>query len=104
MPSFLIEAAGPAGYTPPVLRLDRINSRDLLGAARGVYHAFLASSSTAVDPLGVVLSGGERKPFRGRVVFTAPVLLPDEEFVALDLLRNRGPRSPRPRTVRHPSP
>lgn len=102
MPSFVIEAAGAVSFQAPVLRLDRINSRDLLAAARQVYYAFLASGATPLDPLGVVLSGGVSRPGRGRVVFTAPVLLPDEEFVALDLLRSRGPRPARPRSLRPP--
>jgi hypothetical protein len=45
----------------------------------------------------VVLSGAENGSPRGRVVFSPPVLLPDEEFVALDLLRNGGPRPGGPR-------
>ncbi len=36
------------------------------------------------DPCGVVLQGD-----RGRVVFEQPVLLPDEQFVPIDLLRGR---------------
>jgi hypothetical protein len=92
MPSFLIEAAGAASFQPTPLRLDRINSRDLLAAARRVYFAFLSATAHATDPLGVVLSGADRGSPRGRVVFSPPVLLPDEEFVALDLLRNGGPR------------
>ena len=92
MPSFLIAAAGAPSFQPPPLRLDRINSRDLLAAARRVYFAFLSATASAADPLGVVLSGAEKGSPRGRVVFSPPVLLPDEEFVALDLLRNGGPR------------
>jgi hypothetical protein len=92
MPSFLIEAAGASSFQPPALRLDRINSRDLLAAARCVYFAFLSATVSPGDPLGVVLSGAEGGLPRGRVVFAPPVLLPDEEFVALDLLRNGGAR------------
>jgi len=98
-PSFRIEAAAP-GAQPPALRLDRINSRDLLAAARSVYFAFLAAAATADDPLGVVVSCPGSGPMRGRVVFALPILLPEEEFVALDLLRSR---SPRPGGVRTPS-
>jgi hypothetical protein len=97
MPSFVIEAAGSLPFEAPVLRLDRINSRDLLAAARRVYFSFLAASASAGDPLGVVLSGQDPGTGRGRVVFTPPVLLPDEEFVALELLRNRGPVPTGPR-------
>jgi hypothetical protein len=84
----VIEAAS-SGYAPPTLRLDRINSRDLLSAARQLYFSFLADGSSASEPLGVVLSPGEPGCWRGRVVFSAPVLLPDEEFVALALLRRQ---------------
>jgi hypothetical protein len=98
----VIEAAGSGPFQPPALRLDRVNSRDVLAAARTVYFAFLASGATADDPLGVVLGGGAG---RGRVVFQAPALLPDEEFVAVELLRGRPPRSAgrgpgRPRPLR----
>ncbi|MFM7266939.1 MAG: hypothetical protein ACKOZW_15380 [Cyanobium sp.] len=91
-PSFRIEAAS-SGAQPPPLRLDRINSRDLLAAARSVYFAFLAAAATAEDPLGVVVSCPGSGAMRGRVVFALPVLLPEEEFVALDLLRSRSARA-----------
>ena len=91
-PSFRSEAAAP-GSQAPALRLDRINSRDLLAAARSVYFAFLAAAATADDPLGVVVSCPNSGPARGRVVFAQPILLPEEEFVALDLLRSRSPRA-----------
>jgi hypothetical protein len=90
--SFVIEAAAAAAAAEaPSLRLDRINSRDLLAAARRVYFEFLAAASSGDEPLGVVLSdmGGAK----GRVVFSRPVLLPHEEFVALELLRSRIPRA-----------
>ncbi|MFZ0408858.1 MAG: hypothetical protein WAM11_12220, partial [Cyanobium sp.] len=47
------------------------------------------------DPIGVVLVHGAAEPAaltRGRVVFSVPVLLPDEQFVPLDLLLARGQR------------
>lgn len=36
------------------------------------------------DPIGVVLTANQRQ---GRVVFELPVLLPEEQFVPLDLIR-----------------
>jgi hypothetical protein len=92
-PSFRIEAAAAAGPQAPVLRLDRINSRDLLATARRVYFAFLAAATTADEPLGVVVSAAGSSGARGRVVFALPILLPDEEFVALELLRSRAARA-----------
>lgn len=89
-PSFVIEAAAAAGTEPPSLRLDRINSRDLLAAARRIYFEFLAAAASGDDPLGVVLSGVAAG--QGRVVFSRPVLLPHEEFVAIELLRSRAGR------------
>jgi hypothetical protein len=77
------------------LRLDRINSRELLGSARQVYHAFLSTGPTGVEPAGVVMVGESRQ---GRVVFDLPVLLPQEQFVPIDWLRGRSQtrsRSPR---------
>ena len=40
----------------------------------------------SVEPLGVVI---ETRNFTGRIIFEAPVLLPDEQFLELDLLRRR---------------
>ena len=74
----------PWAVTP--LRLDRINSRELLGSARQVYHAFLSSGPAGVEPAGVVMMGESRQ---GRVVFDLPVLLPQEQFVPIDWLRAR---------------
>ncbi|MFQ6538784.1 MULTISPECIES: hypothetical protein [Aphanothece] len=39
------------------------------------------------EPCGVVLQGD-----RGRVVFEQPVLLPEEQFIPIDLIRGRNPR------------
>jgi hypothetical protein len=86
-------SAAPWAVTP--LRLDRINSRELLGSARQVYHAFLSTGPTGVEPAGVVMVGESRQ---GRVVFDLPVLLPQEQFVPIDWLRGRSQtrsRSPR---------
>ena len=47
------------------------------------------------EPLGVVLPVDLSDPAclsRGRVVFSQPVLLPEEQFVPLELLRARSPR------------
>lgn len=75
------------------LRLDRINSRELLRDARIIYFRFLESGWGPTDPLGVVISGGEG--IGGRVVFDLPVLLPHECFVPLELLRLRPASRPR---------
>jgi hypothetical protein len=87
----VIEAASAVAADPPSLRLDRINSRELLAAARRIYFDFLAAAVNSDDPLGVVING--MAAGQGRVVFSRPVLLPHEEFVALDLLRNRAHRT-----------
>jgi hypothetical protein len=81
-------SAVPWAVTP--LRLDRINSRELLGSARQVYHAFLASGPAGVEPAGVVMVAESRQ---GRVVFDLPVLLPQEQFVPIDWLRGRSQQS-----------
>ncbi|MEX1324297.1 MAG: hypothetical protein AB1Z21_08945 [Synechococcaceae cyanobacterium] len=41
------------------------------------------------EPCGVVLQGR-----RGRVVFEQPVLLPDEQFIPIDLLHGRPAARP----------
>jgi len=92
-PSFVIRgssspmATGAAPYAAgSPLRLDRINSAEVLGLARGVYFAYLSACSAGAEPLGVVLAdaGG------GRVVFEVPVLLPKEQFVPIEWLRSRS--------------
>lgn len=89
-PSFVIRggesSASPSGGA---LRLDRINSAELLRCSRRVYFRFLESCPTAPEPLGVVLLGAGPQ---GRVVFELPILLPDEQFVPMELLRPRSPR------------
>jgi hypothetical protein len=87
------------GATPPALRLDRINSGALIRTARSIYFRFLESSPATVDPVGVVMAG---ESGQGRVVFDLPVLLSDEHFLPIELLRNRAPS--RGRVSRTPSP
>lgn len=97
-----MSAANRGGLQDPFssLRLDRIDSRELLRDARLIYFRFLESGYGPGDPLGVVISGGDTAA--GRVVFEPPVLLPEECFVPLDWLRLRqGSRS---RTARGASP
>jgi len=83
--STLASGASPYGGATP-LRLDRINSAEVLGLARGVYFAYLSACSAGAEPLGVVLAeaGG------GRVVFELPVLLPRDQFVPIEWLRSRS--------------
>lgn len=78
------------------LRLDRIDSRELLRDARLIYYRFLESGYGPGDPLGVVISAGDSHA--GRVVFEPPVLLPEECFVPLEWLRLR--QSSRGRSTR----
>ena len=75
------------------LRLDRINSRDLIATARVVYFRWLSGVGSGPEPSGVVLAeshAGSGEHQRGRVVFELPVLLPEEHFVPLELLRTRN--------------
>ncbi|MEN9860906.1 MAG: hypothetical protein RLZZ515_1388 [Cyanobacteriota bacterium] len=68
-------------------RWDRINSAEVIAHARRIYFHFLECSPSHPDPLGVVIG-----PLQGRVVFELPVLLPEEQFIALELVRGRSPR------------
>jgi hypothetical protein len=89
------------------LRLDRINSRELFRLARVIYFRYLETSPISFEPIGIVVvaDGDSARALQGRVVFEAPVLLPDEQFVPLEMLRLRGPirgrggRSPSPRPI-----
>jgi hypothetical protein len=89
--SFVIEAASAHPAAAPSLRLDRINSSTLLAAARQIYFEFLTAAASGDEPIGVVLT--DLGAARGRVVFSRPVLLPHEEFVALELVCQRQYRS-----------
>ena len=72
------------------MRWDRINSGDLIARARKVYFTYLEHCPCGGEPLGIVLATqGEL----GRAVFEAPVLLPEEQFVPLDLIRGGRGRS-----------
>ena len=82
LPSFLITAAPAAG--PASLRLDRINSQQVFRRARQALFHYMERGPAGGDPIGVVLQGE-----RGRVVFEPPILLPEEQFVPIDLLRGR---------------
>ena len=85
-PSFEIRGASGAPSTP---RWDRIDSRSLIAQARRVYFAYLSSSPAGQEPLGVVVDTQDPD---GRVVFETPVLLPDEEFIVIGLIRGRTSR------------
>ena len=92
-PSFEIRGAG--GDPSTSLRLDRVNSRDLFALARGVLFRHMHSCPEAPEPVGVVLPLDTADPGsfgRGRVVFALPVLLPEEQFISLDLLMARSQR------------
>ena len=65
----------------------------VLNLARQVYFRFLSSGPSGIEPAGIVLNVAATG---GRVVFEAPVLLPDEHFVPIDWLRNRSGGRNRP--------
>ena len=82
-PSFEIRGASGAPSAP---RWDRIDSRSLIAQARRIYFAYLSSTPAGQEPFGVVV---DSQGPDGRVVFETPVLLPDEEFIPIDLIRGR---------------
>ena len=82
----MISGAGAPSNAP---RWDRVNSGKLIQLARSVYFSYLTNTPSAPDPMGVVVDQGRAI---GRVVFESPVLLPDEEYVSFDLIRQRGSR------------
>ena len=85
MPSFAIRGAngnvdpGPARWAPDLL------SR-MLHTGRRLYLQHLERNGGLPEPLGVVI---EASGDQGRLIFEAPVLLPDEQFLPLDLVRLR---------------
>lgn len=68
------------------MRLDQVNSGDLIRSARRIYADHVVATLASGRPTGVVLLPDRRQ---GRVVFDQPVLLPDELFIPLELLRPR---------------
>lgn len=91
----MIRGAGGQGASSP-LRWDQINSQDVLRRARRIYLHYFEQGPGGITPIGIVLQGNNGQ---GRVVFEAPVLLPDEQFVPLELIRSRPGR---PRGFRGP--
>ena len=82
-PSFKIHGAADSPQTP---RCDCIDSRYLIRIARQTYFKYLSDTVGGHEPIGVVVAMDQQE---GRVAFDAPVLLPDEEFVGLELIRGR---------------
>ena len=105
-PSFTI--AGAASSAAPVLRLDQIDSQQVLRAARHVLFQYQHQCPLGRDPFGVVLQGGvQGQPGQqGRVVFDTPILLPDEQFIAMEWILGRSKRGqgPRLRMPKQPAP
>ena len=89
-PSFEIRGAVGVSVSSP--RWDRINSAELISRARRLYYAYLEANGNPLEPTGVVITASG-----GRVVFEAPVLLPDEQYLPIDLVRGRSGRSRTPR-------
>ncbi len=93
-PSFEIRGATSQGAG--TIRWDQIDSGQVLKRARRVYFHYVEQCPAGSEPLGIVL---QLASSQGRVVFETPVLLPEEQFVPLDLIRVR---SGRPRAMRGP--
>lgn len=89
-PSF--EIRGAVGVSVSAPRWDRINSAEVISRARRLYYAFLEANGSGQEPSGVVIAGAG-----GRVVFEAPVLLPDEQYIPIEIVRGRTGRSRTPR-------
>jgi hypothetical protein len=91
---------GAAGQGVSPLRWDQINSGDVLSRARQIYFHYFEQCPGGGVPIGIVLQGRTAQgTIQGRVVFEAPVLLPDEQYVPLELIRSRHGR---PRSSRGP--
>ena len=69
----------------------------VIAQARQIYSNYLARCAGQNEPLGVVIT--EQRSGQGRVVFELPVLLPEEQFIPLELVRGRSGRS---RSARSP--
>ncbi len=74
------------------MRLDQINSSQVIPAARRVLLQGIDLGASMAEACGVVLNADPRN-LQGRIVFDQPVLLPNEQFVPIDLIRGRLGRS-----------
>ncbi|KRO91525.1 MAG: hypothetical protein ABR96_10075 [cyanobacterium BACL30 MAG-120619-bin27] len=85
------------------MRLDQINSSLVIQAARRILFQSLELGNTGHEPSGVVFN--RKQILQGRIVFDQPVLLPDEQFVPINLIRGRltGSGAARLRLPRKPS-
>ena len=89
-PSFLIPGAAKTKAADS-LRLDQINSSLVIQAARRILFQSLELGNTGHEPSGVVFN--RKQILQGRIVFDQPVLLPDEQFVPINLILGRLARS-----------
>ncbi len=92
-PSF--EIRGASGQPQPSLRFDRIDSGRVIAQARRIYLLHFERGLCGGEPLGIVLNP---QSAQGRVVFDLPVLLPEEQFLPLELIRGRSARPRHPRS------
>ncbi len=90
-PSFQINGAGASQSQQRrlELRLDQINSAQVIQQARLIYLQHLSLAGSTPLPCGVILQGSA-----GRVVFELPVLLPREQFIPRDWLLGRTNGNP----------
>ena len=91
-PSFLIQGAnGSTGPSPrPELRLDQIDSRQVFQDARRAYFLYLEQCPGGAEPIGIIW---QQAPVPPRVVFELPVMLPEEHFVPIEMIRGRPNRT-----------
>jgi hypothetical protein len=89
LPSFQI--AGAPTKVAPMLRLDQINSQLVIEAARRILVEALHHGPSPQELAGVVLNINQ-PTLQGRIVVDQPVLLPNEHFVPIELIRGRRVR------------
>ncbi|MFY8147803.1 MAG: hypothetical protein ACOVNL_01125 [Prochlorococcaceae cyanobacterium] len=95
-------ANGSGGGSPrPELRLDQIDSRRVFQDVRRAYFHYLEQCPGGAEPIGIIWQQTGQPP---RVVFELPVLLPEEHFVPIEMIRGRPgrPSATRLRTPRSP--
>ena len=86
--------AGAGGNASPTPRWDRVDSRRLIATARRIYFHHLSDSGVPLEPFGVVVNIHRGD---GHVVFESPTLLPEEQFIAAELIGRRFQRQRNPR-------
>ncbi len=70
-------------------RWSEFDSKILIKRAKAIYHDYLCQSSYSKNPSGVIVN---KQSGKGRVVFSQPILLPDEYYLRIKYIISKQQR------------